>query len=81
MSKKRIAALAGVILLVTMYILSVVFAVTDHPLKESLLSACLFCTIVVPAVLYGYFVFLRATGTKAGRKKNGSVPDDTDAHD
>lgn len=81
MSKKRIAALAGAILLVMMYLLTVVFALLDHPLKDSLLSASLFCTVVVPPVLYGYFIFLRATGPKKGGGAKDRRPEDADRQD
>lgn len=49
---RRILALAGVILLAAMYLLTLVFALIDHPMKASLLTASLFCTVVVPVLIY-----------------------------
>lgn len=59
MNSKRILAIAGVIILVALYISSIIFALMDSPLAENLLLASLFCTIVIPAVMYGYAVALR----------------------
>lgn len=56
---KRILALLGVILLVVMYLMTLVFALIDHPLKASLLTASLFCTIVVPVLLYVFTMVSR----------------------
>ena len=59
MKRKRILALAAAVFLLLLYASSLIFALTDNPLTETLLAASLFCTIVVPAVLYGYYVAVR----------------------
>ena len=59
MKSKRILALTGAVILITLYVSSIIFALMDSPLAENLLLASLFCTIVIPAVLYGYAVALR----------------------
>lgn len=59
MNSKRIFAILGVIILIALYISSIIFALMDSPLAERLLLASLFCTIVIPAVLYGYSVAIR----------------------
>ena len=59
MKLKRILALAAVIILISLYAASIIFALIDSPIAESLLLASLFCTIVIPAVFYGYMVVLR----------------------
>ena len=59
MKRKRILALAAAVFLLLLYASSLIFALIDNPLTESLLAASLFCTIVVPAVLYGYYVAVR----------------------
>lgn len=61
MKYKRPLAMAAVLLLVLLYASTVVFALMDSPLAESLLLASLFCTIVVPAVLYGYYLLIKYT--------------------
>lgn len=56
MTKKRIAAIAGLILIGILYLSALVLAFLDSPLARSCLMSALFCTIVVPAVIYGYLV-------------------------
>ena len=56
MKSKRILALTGAVILIALYVSSIIFALMDSPLAENLLLASLFCTIVIPAVLYGYAV-------------------------
>lgn len=56
---RRILALLAVLLILSLYVLSIVFALMDSPAAQSLLLAALFTTVVVPAVLYGYMVYLK----------------------
>ena len=58
MKLKRILAILGIVVLAGMYLLSLIFAMIDHPLKSSLMSASLYCTVIVPVLLY---VFLFVT--------------------
>lgn len=59
MKYKRPLAIAAVVLLLLLYASSIIFAMIDSPLAQSLLMASLFCTVVVPAVLYGYSLIIR----------------------
>ena len=59
MKHKRLLAMAAVVLILLLYASTIVFAVMDSPLAQSLLMASLFCTVVVPAVLYGYSVIVK----------------------
>ena len=60
MKHKRIPALFAALFLLLLYASSILFALIGSPLAQSLLMTSLFCTIVVPAVLYGYLVVIRA---------------------
>ncbi len=51
---KQILALAGVIILVLMYISTLIFALLDSPMSADLLKASLACTIILPVLLYGF---------------------------
>lgn len=64
MKHKRQLAIAAVVLILLLYASTIVFALIDSPLAQSFLLASLFCTIVVPAVLYGYYVLIRYTKEK-----------------
>lgn len=59
MKSKRILAADRCCYPNRLYVSSIIFALMDSPLAENLLLASLFCTIVIPAVLYGYAVALR----------------------
>lgn len=61
MKYKRQLALTAVVLILLLYASTIVFALMDSPLAQSFLMASLFCTIVVPAVLYGYSVIIKYT--------------------
>lgn len=59
MKLRRILALAGAVLLLLLYAASIIFAMIRSPLAQSLLMTSMFCTVIIPAVLYGYTVYLR----------------------
>lgn len=64
MKYKRYLAFIAVILILLLYASTILFALIDSPLAQSLLLASLFCTIVIPAVLYGYYILLKYTKHK-----------------
>lgn len=74
MNKRRIAAAAALLLIGALYGATVVLALIDSPGARSCLMAALFCTIVVPPVLYGYLLFLgrRPGDTKPSEDKDMS---------
>lgn len=61
MPLKRILAIAGLILIAGLYAVTIVCALIDSPFARSCLIASLFCTIVVPAVIYGFLVITKQT--------------------
>lgn len=54
MKMKRIFAILGVVLLVSLYLLSLISAMFAKPYAGGLFMASLFCTIVIPILLYGF---------------------------
>lgn len=54
MSLKRIAALAGALLLVGLYLSTLVFALMGSPNSKNLLMASIFCTIAIPVFIYAW---------------------------
>lgn len=56
---KRTLAILGVILLLGMYLATFVFALIDHPNSSGWLMGSVYCTIVVPVLLYGYTLIYR----------------------
>lgn len=77
MNIKHITALFAALLLLLLYAASIVFAVIGSPLAQSLLMASLFCTIVVPAVLYGYMVLLRSMQNRKTDAGSNDADDDS----
>lgn len=61
MKYKRILAMVVIIVLLLLYISTVVFSLMDSPMAESLLLASLFCTVVLPSVMYGYALLIKYT--------------------
>ena len=59
---KQILAILGIVVLVGLYILTLVFAITDNSSTQSLLAASIFATIVVPVLLWAYsFIYRMVT--------------------
>ena len=61
----RFLALAGVILLILLYLSTLIFAFMDSELASDLLMASVAATIIVPVILYGFTLFIKLS-------KNGS---------
>lgn len=56
---KRFLALAGAFCLFLMYVITLVFAVINHPAAAKLFWASLGCTILIPVLLYAYILVYR----------------------
>ncbi|MDO4478141.1 MAG: HAD family phosphatase [Lachnospiraceae bacterium] len=59
MTVRRLLAIAGIILLLLMYILAFVFAMIDSPQAAVLFRASIACTILVPIFLYVFLMVAR----------------------
>ncbi len=64
-SAKQIAAIAGIILLVTLYIVTLVAAIIDSSVGARLFRACIGLTIAVPILLW---IFIWAIGVMTHKK-------------
>lgn len=67
--KVRIAAVAGIVLLVLMYLVALVCALIDHPLATSILWTALFSTLVIPVMIYVFQLCVRRFTPKDQPKK------------
>ncbi len=56
---KRILALLGVVILVGMYVLTLVFALSSNPNANNMLMASIACTVIIPCLLYGMILIAR----------------------
>ena len=56
---KRAACIAGAVILAGIYILTLIFSLTDSSQARSWLTASLYCTVAVPVVLYAFLLITR----------------------
>lgn len=62
-SKKQIAALLCVVLLVLLYIITLIVAILDFPGSDRMFAACLMATVGLPILLWIYiWVYGKFTG-------------------
>ncbi len=59
MKLKRILAVAGIILILSMYVIAIVSAFSDSPNSKSWLMAAVFSTVIVPIVIYTFQMVYR----------------------
>ncbi len=56
---KRIFAIVGVIILLALYLVSFISAIFNKPYASGLFMASIFCTIVIPILMYGFLIVYR----------------------
>lgn len=61
---KRILAVIGIVLLVTMYLVTLFSAIFDTGSSMALFRASVICTVLVPILLWGYLVIYRLAKEK-----------------
>ena len=64
MKIKRIFAIIAVVLLVALYGSTIVFAMSDNPNAVYMFKASIFCTVIIPIILYSYILVYRVFGKK-----------------
>lgn len=76
---KRILAVAGIILLLAMYAMTLIFAVSGSESADGWFKVSLFCTIAIPVMLYAYtlvYRYLKDRGEEIRREQSGVEPED-----
>lgn len=75
---QRILALAGVVLLVSLYILTFIAALTASPSSNGFFMASLFSTVAVPGLLYAMNLVYQMLSKKQSlpEPENESAPDE-----
>ena len=61
---KQILALLGAVLLVGMYVLTLISGILATPQTGNLFRACIYCTVTVPCLLYGFELIYRVLKKK-----------------
>lgn len=71
---KRILALAGVVLLVGLYLITLILALMASPATKGMLMASIGCTIVIPCLIYAMMLIARVLD-----RRNSEDDERTDA--
>lgn len=56
---KRIAAIIGVILLVSLYVVTFIASINSSKYSNGLFTACIFATFAVPVMIYAFMLVYR----------------------
>ena len=77
---KRFLAIIGIILLVSLYIITFVLALTDDPHTMNAFRASLYCTFLVPVLIWAYTFIYKLLKNNYGNKPTDDTGacDDTD---
>lgn len=83
-TSKQVVALAGVILLIAMYLITLVVAIFDQDSSGRLFQACLVATVAIPLLIWIYiWMYGKLTGkhTMADLDLDGDAAKDSDEAD
>jgi dolichyl-phosphate-mannose--protein O-mannosyl transferase len=66
---QRILAVIGILLLVSLYVATLVLALTDDPATMDLFRASIYCTVIVPVLVWAYSFIYKLLKNNYGDKK------------
>ena len=77
---KRILAIIGIVLLISLYVITIVLAVTDDPNTMNAFRASVYCTFLVPVLIWAYTFIYKLLKNSYGNKPADefTIPDDTE---
>ena len=61
---KRILAMAGIIILLGLYVVTLVAAIMAKPYANKFFIASVMCSLIIPVFIYGFMVVSKAFGRK-----------------
>ena len=65
---KRILAIIGILLLVSLYVVTLVLALTDDPNTMAVFRASLYCTFLIPVLIWAYTFIYKLLKNNYGNK-------------
>lgn len=74
---KKILAIAGIAILLLIYIATLISAIFTSPHTPQLFKACVYATIIVPVMFYGYILMYRVLKARAKSMKYDFTPDES----
>ena len=77
---KRFLAIIGIVLLISLYAITIVLAVTDDPNTMNAFRASVYCTFLVPVLIWAYTFIYKLLKNNYGNKPADefTIPDDTE---
>jgi len=74
---RRILAVIGIVLLVSLYVVTLVLALTDDPGTMNAFRASVYCTVLVPVLIWAYTFIYKLLKNNYG--DSARTPEQTDA--
>ena len=77
---KRILAIIGIVLLFSLYVITIVLALTDDPNTMNAFRGSVYCTFLVPVLIWAYTFIYKLLKNNYGDKPDDefTIPDDTE---
>ena len=77
---KRILAIIGIVLLVSLYVITIILALTDDPNTMNAFRASVYCTFLVPVLIWAYTFIYKLLKNNYGDESDDkfTIPNDTE---
>ena len=75
---KRILAIIGIVLLVSLYVITIVLALTDDPNTMNAFRASVYCTFLVPVLIWAYTFIYKLLHKNSGQKELETTEETTE---
>ena len=77
---KQILAIIGIVLLVSLYVITIVLALTDDPNTMDAFRASVYCTFLIPVLIWAYSFIYKLLKNNYGDKPDDefTIPDHTE---
>ena len=70
---KQILAIIGIVLLVSLYVITLVLALTDDPNTMTVFRASLYCTFLIPVLIWAYTFIYKLLKNTYGSKLSKDI--------
>lgn len=70
---KQILAIIGIVLLVSLYVITLVLALTDDPNTMTVFRASLYCTFLIPVLIWAYTFIYKLLKDNYGSKLSKDI--------
>jgi uncharacterized membrane protein len=63
---KRVIAIVGIVILLSLYVMTLIAAIFAKPYANKFFIASIYCSLIIPVLIYGFMVVSKAFGRKEG---------------